>query len=84
MQSIFMMVMAVDDGNIDSEDNFHNDDSIMTVNAVMMIPKSCVHVTGVKCNNMSKSSEGSNEQINNKWGCGEKEYSNQITKNGVV
>lgn len=54
MQSIFVMVMAVDDGNIDSEDNFHNDDSIMTVDAVMMIPKSCVHVTGVKCNNYVK------------------------------
>lgn len=49
LQRIIMMVMAVDDSSIDSDGNFHNDDSIMTVEAVMMIPTSCVHVTGVKC-----------------------------------
>ena len=46
IQRIFTMVMVV---NIDSDDNFHNDDSAMTVEAVTMIPMISVHVTGVKC-----------------------------------
>jgi len=79
MQKMIMMVMAVDEASIGSDDNFHNDDSIMTVEAVMMIPTSCVHVTGV--NHMSKSSEvrHNNAQINNKQGCGGREQSNLIT-----
>lgn len=38
MQSLIMMSMAAADGNIDSDDHFHNDDYIMTADAVMMIP----------------------------------------------
>lgn len=59
IQRIIMMVMAVDDGNIDSDDNFHNDDSIMTVVDIMMIPTISVHVTGVKftiCQSLVKAS----------------------------
>lgn len=37
MARIIMMVMAFDDSNIDSDDNFHNDDSIRTVEDIMMI-----------------------------------------------
>lgn len=49
IQRIIMMVMAVDDCNIDSDKSFHNDDSFMTVEDIMMIPTISVHVTGVKC-----------------------------------
>lgn len=48
MQKIKTTVIAVDDGNIDSGGNFPNEDSIMSVEAVMMIPTVCVHVTAVK------------------------------------
>ncbi len=42
------ILMTVDDNSIDSDDNFHNDDSVMTVEDIMMIPTISVHVTGVK------------------------------------
>lgn len=45
------------DGSIDSDGNFHNDDSIITVEDIMMIPTISVDVTGVKCT-ICQSSEG--------------------------
>lgn len=44
-----MMVIAVDDGNIDSDDNFLNKNCAMSVEAVIMTPAISVRVTGVKC-----------------------------------
>ena len=41
------ILMAVDGGNIDSDDNFHNDDFIMAIGAVMVLSSSDVLVTGV-------------------------------------
>lgn len=48
MQRIIMMVMSVDNGSIDSDDNSHNDDSVVTVEDIMMMQTTRVHVTGVK------------------------------------
>lgn len=49
IQRMIMMVVAADGGNIDSDDNFHNDGFIMTVEDIMTISTVSVHVTGVKC-----------------------------------
>lgn len=43
-----MMDLAVDGSNVDSDDNFHNKDWGMTVEAVIMIPTISLHVTSGK------------------------------------
>lgn len=43
--------MPLNDSDIDSDDNFHNDDSVNAVEDVAMVPAMCcgVCVAGVKC-----------------------------------
>lgn len=84
MHGIIMMVIAVDDGNIDSDDNFHNDDYYDCGGYNDDTNNFCA-CDRCEIHNMSKSSEGRhNNEINNEQGCGGREYSNQITKSGVV
>lgn len=70
--------MPLNDSDIDSDDNFHNDDSLNAVEDVAAVPAMCrgVCVAGVKC-----TAGRQTEQLDEYQGpaCAE---SNQITENG--
>lgn len=70
--------MPLNDSNIDSGDNFHNDDSVNAVEDVAAVPEMCrgVCVAGVKC-----TAGRQTEQLDEYQGpaCA---GSNQITENG--
>lgn len=70
--------MPLNDSDIDSDDNFHNDDSVNAVEDVATVPAMCrgVCVAGVKC-----TAGRQTEQLDEYQGpaCAE---SNQITEDG--
>lgn len=70
--------MPLNDSNIDSDDNFHNDDSVNAVEDVATVPAMCrgVCVVGVKC------TAGWQTEQSNKYQGPACAGSNQITENG--